>query len=188
MKLKRSFFTRPAPEVAKELLGKYIVRLYRGRKISGRIVETEAYCGPPDRGSHAFGGKVTPRNKIMYHRGGHVYIYFIYGMYWLFNITTGLHDHPEAVLIRAVELPKRAASGPGKFCQAFKLDKSFYGEDLTRSKKIWLEEGKAKAEARGRRPKEIIAQGPRIGIEYAGPYWAKKPWRFWINNNPYVSR
>ena len=118
----------------------------------------------------------------MYQPGGLVYIYLIYGMYWLFNITTGGHDHPEAILVRAVEpvqgLTGRAASGPGKFCKAFKLDKSFYGEDLTKSKRLWLEDNKEKIK---------IERGPRIGIDYAGPYWSKIPWRFWVKDNPYVS-
>ncbi|HVN67474.1 MAG TPA: DNA-3-methyladenine glycosylase [Candidatus Sulfotelmatobacter sp.] len=183
-KIGRDFYTRPALTVARDLLGKYVVRAYRGRKIIGKIVEVEAYYGPRDRGSHAFGGKKTDRNKIMYHQGGHVYIYLIYGMYWLFNITTGGHDHPEAVLIRAVEPVRgfsgRSASGPGKVCKAFKLGKSFYGEDLTRSKRIRLEDRD--------KVKVKIVSGPRIGIDYAGPYWSKVPWRFWVKDNKYVSK
>jgi len=182
-KLPRSFFTRPAPTVAKDLLGKNIVRVYRGKNIIGKIVEVEAYYGPADKGSHAFGGKISPRNQIMYHPGGFVYIYLIYGMYWLFNITTGSHDHPEAILIRAVEpvagIKGREGSGPGKFCRAFKLDKSFYGEDLTVSKQLWLENSPEKVK---------VKRGPRIGIDYAGPYWSKIPWRFWAADNPYVSQ
>ena len=182
-KLTRFFYTRSALTVAKEILGKYLVRVWRGRKIIGKIVEVEAYSGRADKGSHAFGGKVTARNKIMYRQGGHVYIYFIYGMYWLFNITTGKPDHPAAILVRAVEpvqgFSGREASGPGKFCKVFKLDKSFYGEDLTKSKKIWLEDNPEKIK---------VKKGPRIGIDYAGPYWAKIPWRFWAKDNNYISK
>lgn len=182
-KLDRTFFTRPAPTVAKDLLGKKIVRVYRGKKIIGKIVEVEAYYGPADKGSHAFGGKISPRNQIMYHSGGFVYIYLIYGMYWLFNITTGSQAHPEAILIRAVEpvegFKDRSASGPGKFCKVFKLNKSFYGEDLTRSKRLWLEDTGEKVK---------VKRGPRIGIDYAGPYWSKILWRFWEADNSYVSK
>jgi DNA-3-methyladenine glycosylase len=181
--LGRSFYTRPALTVARDILGKYIVRACRGRKIIGKIVEVEVYCGPADQGSHAFGGKITARNKIMFRQGGFVYVYLIYGMYWLFNITTGSHGYPAAILIRAVEpvlgLLNREASGPGKFCKAFKLDKSFYGEDLTKSKRLWLEDNPEKVR---------IKRGPRIGIDYAGRYWSNIPWRFWVADNRYVSK
>ena len=183
VKLKRTFYARPALTVAREILGKYIVRVWRGRKIVGRIVEVEVYYGTKDRGSHAFGGKITARNKIMFDQGGFVYIYLIYGIHWLFNIITGCRHHPEAILIRAVEPVRgfsgRQASGPGKFCKTLKLDKSFYGEDLTKSRRLWLEDNKEKFK---------IKRGARIGIDYAGPYWSKKPWRFWIKDDPSVSR
>lgn len=182
-RLGKDFYARSALVAAQKILGKFIVRRYRGRKIIGKIVEVEVYSGPADRGSHAFGGKVTRRNRVMYQRGGYVYIYLIYGMYWLFNITTGPSRHPEAILIRAVEpvqgLKDREGSGPGKFCKAFHLNKSFYGEDLITSKRIWLEDNHEKVK---------IKRGPRIGIDYAGRYWAKVPWRFWVEGNPYVSK
>ena len=182
-KLARSFFTRPALTVARDILGKYIVRVYRGQKIVGRIVEAEVYYSVKDRASHAFGGKVTERNKAEYLQGGHVYIYLVYGLHWQFNISTGHEGHPECLLVRAVEpvqgLKDREASGPGKFCRSFKLDKYFYGEDLTRSKRLWLEENKGKVK---------VKRGPRIGIDYAGPYWSRIPWRFYIKDNPYISK
>jgi len=182
-KLNMNFFARPALVVAKDILGKYIVRVYRGKKIIGKIVEVEVYYSAKDRASHAFGGKVTERNRAEYLVGGHVYIYLVYGMHWQFNISTGPEGHPECLLVRAVEpvqgFSDRAASGPGKFCKIFKLDKSFYGEDLTGSKKLWLEENPEKVK---------IKKGPRIGIDYAGPYWSRIPWRFWIKDNPYISR
>jgi len=179
--------------VAKDLLGKYLVRRSGHKKLVGKIVEVEAYIGPKDRASHAFGGKITKRNKAEYLEGGHIYIYLIYGMYWQLNITTGKASKPECVLIRALEPTnyefkritnkeiRNVANGPGKLCQWLKLDKSFYGEDLTKSKRIWLEQGK-KIQA-----KQVVA-GKRIGIDYAGPYWAAKKWRFYIKNNPCVSR
>lgn len=190
MKLKRSFFARSALIAAKDILGKQIVRVYRGRRIIGKIVEVEVYYSAKDRASHAFGGKVTKRNKAEYLQGGHVYIYLVYGMHWQFNISTGPAGHPECILIRAVEpiqgFSGREASGPGKFCKVFHLNKYFYGEDLTKSKRLWLEGERKKA--KGRRKKVMIAKGPRIGIDYAGKYWAKIPWRFWIKDNKFVSK
>jgi DNA-3-methyladenine glycosylase len=178
-KIPRSFFTRSALTVAKDILGKSIVRVYRGKKIAGKIVEVEVYYSVRDRASHAFGGKVTKRNQAEYLQGGHVYIYLVYGMHWQFNISTGPAGHPECLLIRAVEFKERAGSGPGKFCKAFKLNKSFYGEDLTTSKRLWLENSTEKVK---------VKRGPRIGIDYAGPYWSKIPWRFFVTDNPYVSK
>lgn len=182
MKLKRKFFIRPTLKVAKDLIGKYLVRKYRGKKIVGKIVETEAYIGPKDKASHAYKGKKTPRNRAEYLKGGHIYIYLVYGMYWQFNISTYKEGSPECVLIRAVEpivknqKTKNISNGPGKLCRYFKLDKSFYGEDLVNSKKIWLED-------RGEKIKSShIAKGPRIGIDYAGPYWSKIHWRFYLKN------
>lgn len=174
-RLSRSFYTQPTLKVAQQLLGKYIVRKIGSKKLVGKIIETEAYIGPKDRASHAYGGKVTPRNKAEYLVGGHIYIYLIYGMYWQLNITTSEEGKPECVLIRALEVPgedKNVASGPGKLCRYLKLDKSFYGEDLTRSRRIWVED-------RGEIIKPShIKRTPRIGIDYAGPYWSKKKWRF----------
>jgi DNA-3-methyladenine glycosylase len=185
MRLKRVFFTRPALNVAKEVLGKQIVRIFREQKIIGRIVEVEVYYSTKDRASHAYEGKVTKRNQAEYLRGGHVYIYLVYGLHWQFNISTGPAGHPECLLIRAVEpvqgFSGRAASGPGKFCKVFHLNKTFYGEDLVKSKRLWIEKTKAKAKTK-------VVSGPRIGIDYAGPYWSKIPWRFWIKDNKFISK
>lgn len=180
MKLKRDFYTRPTLLVAKELLGKYIVRKIGKKKLAGRIIETEAYIGPKDRASHAYGGRITPRNKAEYLIGGHIYIYLVYGMHWQLNISTAKAKKPECVLIRALdsgnpELSK-LTSGPGKLCRWLKLSKSFYGEDLTKSERIWLEDRGEKIQ-----PKEIIAHR-RVGIEYAGPFWANRKWRFLIKS------
>jgi len=193
--LGRSFFNRSTLTVAKDLLGKFIIRKYRGRKIAGIITETEAYIGPHDRASHSFGGKITKRNLAEYMDGGHIYIYLVYGMHWQFNISTRGKGIPECVLIRAAvpvsfkesrksaiqssqlyELDKNkgVADGPGKLCRYFKLDKSFYGEDVCASRRIWFEDRGIKI------PVKRIKKGPRIGIDYAGEIWAKKPWRFYI--------
>ncbi|OGZ32766.1 MAG: hypothetical protein A3H02_02180 [Candidatus Niyogibacteria bacterium RIFCSPLOWO2_12_FULL_41_13] len=194
MKLKRDFFLQSTLKVAKNLLGKYLVRKYRGGKIVGKIVETEAYVGPKDKASHAYGGKQTARNRAEFLKGGHIYIYLVYGMHWQFNISTYKEGKPECVLIRAVEpvvntkykiLNTRylnKANGPGKLCGYFKFDKSFYGEDTVKSSRIWLEDGGEKI-----KPSQI-AKGPRIGIDYAGPRWSKIHWRFWLKNSEFVSK
>lgn len=214
MRLHRAFFAQPSLTVAKKLLGKILVRKIGRRIIEGKIVETESYPGPYDRASHAFNYKKTPRNRAEYLVGGHVYIYLVYGMYWQLNISTGKAGYPECVLIRALEpitndqrlttndidshgrvriaevragrVRRRAirmlANGPGKLCRWLKLNKSFYSEDITASKRIWIE-------TRGKQiPRGSIACGPRIGIDYAGPKWARKPWRFFIKGNCSVSR
>ncbi len=128
-RLKRSFYTKPTLKVAKELLGKYLVRRIGKKKLEGKIIETEAYIGPKDRASHAFGNKLTPRNLAEYFIGGHIYIYLVYGMHWQLNISTYKEGKPECVLIRALDLG-RLADGPGKVCRYLKLDKSFYGEKV----------------------------------------------------------
>lgn len=172
-RLKRSFYTQETLKVARELLGKYIVRKVGRKTVEGKIIETEAYIGPRDRASHAFGGKITKRNKAEYLIGGHIYIYLVYGMYWQLNISTHLAGKPECVLIRALDKGKMT-DGPGKVCRYLKLNKSFYGEDLTRSRRIWLEDRGVKI-----RPADILATA-RIGIDYAGPYWSKRKWRFML--------
>lgn len=172
-KLKRIFYVRLTLTVAKELLGKYIVRKIGRKKLEGKIIETEAYIGPQDKASHAYRGKITPRNKAEYLVGGHIYIYLVYGIYWQLNISTAEEGKPECVLIRALE---RVADGPGKVCRYLKLDKSFYGEDLTKSKRIWLEDRGEKIS-----PSKILRTA-RIGIDYAGPYWSRRKWRFVLMN------
>jgi len=172
-RLGRGFYIKPTLVVSKELLGKHIVRKWRGKKIMGRIMETEAYIGPNDKASHAYLGKRTKRNEAEYLVGGHIYIYLVYGMYWQMNIVTAGQGEPECVLIRALDLG-RMADGPGKVCRYLKLDKSFYGEDLVKSKRIWIEDDGQKV-----LPSQILAT-KRIGIDYAGKYWGQRKWRFVI--------
>jgi len=193
-RLKRNFYTQAALKLAKNLLGKYIIRRYRNRLIKGRIVETEAYIGPKDKASHSYLGRKTKRNRAEYLAGGHIYIYLVYGMHWQLNISAGKEGSPECVLIRALEptdsgkqnlslsRPQEAPNGPGKLCRYLKLNKSFYGEDLTKSERIWLQSSGKKVAASN------IVAARRIGIDYAGPYWANKKWRFYIKNSPFVSR
>lgn len=184
-KLPRKFYCQPTLKTAKELLGRYLVRKIGWKKLVGKIVETEAYIGPKDKASHAYAGKITPRNQAEYLIGGHIYIYLVYGMYWQMNISTAVAGKPECVLIRALEpIPENSslglANGPGKLCRWLNLDKSFYGEDLTKSKRIWLENGEKVL------PRQIKA-AKRIGIDYAGSYWAAKKWRFYLKGNKFVS-
>jgi len=196
MKLPREFYTRSnVLEVARDLLGKKLVVPNRaGTRVAGIIVETEAYRGPEDRASHAYGGRRTNRTETMYARGGTAYVYFVYGMYNQFNVVTNVEDIPHAILVRAIEpvegldiIRRRRAgrseyeltSGPGRLCIALGIDRRLDKADL-RGERVWLEEGVSIS------PRQI-ARGPRIGIDYAEK-WITKPWRFWVKDNPFVSR
>jgi len=186
-RLGRQFYTRDTLQVAKDLLGK---KLVKGDK-AGFIVETEAYIGPQDKAAHFYQGKKTERNKVAFKQGGFVYIYLCYGVHWMLNITTD-KEKPECVLIRALEpLDEKAkiekeASGPGKLTDWIGLNKDFYGEDLVESERLWLEKGKPACRQAGQIKKDRIVSGPRIGIDYAEE-WAEKPWRFYIKDNEFVS-
>jgi DNA-3-methyladenine glycosylase len=196
-KLPRSFYARgDALEVARSLLGKrLVVPAPTGERVSGRVVEVEAYVGVEDRASHAYGGRRTARNESMYAEGGAAYVYFIYGMHHQFNVVTGPAGFPAAVLVRAVEpeeglewmrrrRPARAdrelTSGPGKLCRALGIDLGYNGEDLE-GPRIWLEDAGARLSPRD------ISSGPRVGVDYAGED-ALRPWRLWIKDSPFVSR
>lgn len=195
-KLPRDFYTRSnVLAVARELMGKLlVVPAQNGRRVSGIIVEAEAYRGPQDRAAHSYGGRRTNRTEAMYGIGGTVYVFFVYGMYYQFNVVTNASEVPHAVLIRAVE-PREGieimrqrrhgqpdhnlTNGPGKLCIALGIDRSLDKADLL-GNKVWLEEGENISRSK-------IVSGPRIGIEYAEE-WIEKPWRFWIKDNSWVSR
>lgn len=196
MKLPREFYTRPdVLEVARELLGKkLVVPVKNGSRVSGIIVETEAYRGPEDRASHAWNGRRTQRTETMYGVGGMAYVYFVYGMYNQFNVVTNIEGIPHAVLVRALEPSEglevmrrrrrgrsehELTSGPGRLCLAMGIDRQLDKADLL-SDRVWIEEGISIS------PRQI-ARGPRIGIDYAEK-WITKPWRFWVRDNPFVSR
>ena len=196
-KLPRGFYTRAnVLTVARQLLGRLlVVPAQDGTRVSGIIVETEAYLGPQDRASHAYGGRRTNRTETMYQIGGTAYVYFVYGMYYQFNVVTNVNEIPHAVLVRALEpaegielMRKRRpgqsdhhlTNGPGKLCIALGIDRELDRVDLL-GDRAWIEEGGRRA------PSSAIAFGPRIGVDYAGE-WTEKPWRFWVRNNPYVSR
>jgi DNA-3-methyladenine glycosylase len=195
-KLPREFYTRPnVLTVARELLGKLlVVPAAKGRRVSGMIVEVEAYRGPEDRASHAYGGRRTRRTETMYGRGGVAYVYFVYGMYHQFNVVSGVADVPHAILVRAlqpvegIELMRERrqqhpdhnlTNGPGKLCIALGIDRALDNADLL-GDRVWLEDYETVSPRR-------IAKGPRIGIDYAEE-WIDNPWRFWINENSSVSR
>jgi DNA-3-methyladenine glycosylase len=160
--LPQTFFNRDATTVAKELIGCYLVTP-RGRFM---ITETEAYDGCEDLACHASKGR-TPRTEVMYGEGGHIYTYLIYGMYWMLNIITGPKDYPAGVLIRGIE----GVNGPGRVTMKLGIDKSFYGKKLGKETGLWIEEGE-------KIPDNRIEATARIGVDYAGPIWAKKEWRF----------
>lgn len=182
----RNFFERPTLLVAENLLGKILVRKWRGKEIRAVITETEAYCGFDDKASHVSRG-ITPRNKIMFGSAGFAYIYLIYGMHYCLNIVTEREGYPAAILIRGAVLldsklghPTSKFDGPGKLTKALRIDKSLNGEDIITSQKLWIEN----SHCGNHIPVfgnviPIVERGPRIGINYAGE-WAKKPWRFWI--------
>ena len=164
-RISSDFFQREVLEVAPELIGKTLVRKFGDNTIKKfAITEVEAYRGRDDIACHAYKGK-TRRTEVMFREGGLVYVYLIYGMYWLLNIVTGIENDASAVLIRGIE----NISGPGRVGKKLLLDKSFYGENLYTSKRIWIEHSNNK-------PKYIST--PRIGIDYAGEPWLSAPWRF----------
>lgn len=166
-RFQRDFFTRDVLEVAPDLLGKLLVRKLDNGEIKKFIItEVEAYRGQEDLACHASKGR-TPRTEIMYHDGGYIYVYLIYGMYWMLNFVTGEKDIPQAVLIRGID----GFDGPGKLTKNLFIDKSFYGKDLTSSKELWIENGVDPIDLK-------INTTPRIGIDYAGEIYKNKPWRF----------
>jgi len=168
--LDKSFFLRDVLDVAPDLIGKILVRKFENGEIKRyKIIETEAYSGEEDLACHASKGRTT-RTDVMYHQGGKVYVYLIYGMYWMLNLVTGEPGHPCAVLIRGLE----GFSGPGRVGRELLLDKTFYGEDIETSSRIWIEREGSKPE---------IEISTRIGVEYAGAEWALKPWRFLSKGN-----
>ncbi len=194
-KLPRSFYLRPTLTIAKDVLGKLIIRKLRGKLLIGKIIEVEAYLGEKDPASHAFRGK-TKRNEVMFREGGHLYVYFTYGMHFCANIVTEEEGIGHAVLLRAVEPieginiimnnrkmeqwrngeMKQLSNGPAKFCQAFDIARKQNGTDLL-GDEIFLAEGEPI-------PKSQIGISTRIGIRNA----TEKKWRFYVKGNLFVSR
>lgn len=166
-RLQKNFYVRDVLDVAPDMIGKnMVVRLPDMTYHNFIVSEVEAYRGSEDKACHACRGR-TSRTEIMYHEGGKLYVYLIYGVYWMLNIVTGKEDDPQAVLIRGVE----KHTGPGKITRVIGIDKTYYGEDLCTSDRIWFEDI-------GFKP--VFKTGPRIGIDYAGEYWKTKNWRYYI--------
>lgn len=203
MKLSHNFYSKDALTLSKDLLGKVLVRKVDGQVLKGKIVETEAYIGAIDKASHAYGGRRTERIEPLYGKGGISYVYFIYGMYFCFNVIAGLKDVAEGVLIRAIEpiegidymsqirtnkkpseltraQLKNISNGPSKLCMAMKITKANNWEDLVESEELYIEDAPEISE-------DNIVESKRIGIDYAEE--AKDfLWRFYIKDNPWVSK
>lgn len=194
--LGQEFFARPTLTVARGLLGQQLVRQLDGQRLSGLIVETEAYIGQDDSACHASKGR-TRRTEVMFGPPGRTYVYLVYGMHHLLNLVTEQAGFPAAVLIRALEPlegvdmmqarrpranPLRnLTNGPGKLTQALGLDADLHNWDVTQGQTLWLESGHSLSD-------EAVATGPRIGIGYADPQDQAAPWRFWIRGNRFVSK
>lgn len=170
MILDKSYFARPATELAQDLLGKFLCVRCGGEVIRACITETECYFGEEDTACHAHKGR-TPRTDTLYQKGGITYIYLCYGIHSLLNIVTGPEGHPEAVLIRGVE----GASGPGRVTKLLGLTVSQNRTPLCPKCDIWVEDD-------GTPPPEFTAT-PRIGIDYAVPEDRDRLWRFLVKNN-----
>jgi len=195
LKLGLEFYQRDGVNVAYDLLGKLLIRELEGQKIITKIVETEAYIGPEDKGCHAYQNKRTKRTEVMFGRAGYAYVYLIYGMYNCLNIVTAKKGKPEAVLIRAVELiegldiireyrdikskkVEELTNGPGKLCQALAIDRDLNGYDMVNGGKLYILDSDEKVE---------VVTDKRINIDYAEEY-RDKLWRFYIKDNSFVSR
>jgi DNA-3-methyladenine glycosylase len=196
MRLTHSFFAGPTRQLAQALLGCRLVRRWNGQRISGLIVEAEAYLGETDLACHARVGR-TARNAMMYGRPGLAYVYFTYGMHWMLNVVSEAEDFPAAVLIRALEpqegidvmlelrpvpRPLELCRGPAKLTQALRIDQALNGVDLcSRRGDLWIEAGVPV-------PARSIMRGPRVGLFTTPEPWKSKPWRYWVKGNPFVSR
>jgi DNA-3-methyladenine glycosylase len=166
--LPRIYFNRPTVQVARSLIGKFLVRSIDGRMLAGKVVEVEAYVGPQDKACHASKGR-TQRTDVMFGPGGVAYVYLIYGMYHCLNVVT--EQFPSAVLIRAIEIDGELIDGPGRLCRALQIDRRLNRVDLTTGESLWFED-RGVLVKRG-----DVGVHPRVGVDYAGA-WAKKPWRF----------
>lgn len=212
-RLSRSWFERASIDLAPALLGCTLVRITdSGERLSGRIVETEAYAGPTDQAAHTRNGHRSARNEVMWGAAGHCYVYFTYGMHHCMNVVCGGVDIPEAVLIRALEpvdgietmfanragtaggpkggtkprkkplIEKDLCSGPARFCQAMDIKMPMNGVDMTTSDRLWIEAAGSPIDT------DQIINKPRIGIDSSGPEWAGKPWRWYDGESAHVSR
>jgi DNA-3-methyladenine glycosylase len=183
-------------QLAIALLGKQLFTLVDGELTGGTIVETEAYKGIIDKASHAYGGRLTNRTKVMYEAGGLSYVYLCYGIHHLFNVVTAGTNTPHAVLIRGLEpltgldimlrrrkmvaLKPNLTAGPGALSKALAIDKALNGKELW-GDNIWIEDNGIRY-----KPEEIAAVS-RVGVAYAADH-ALLPWRYYVKGNKFVSR
>lgn len=189
----KSFFRKSARHVAKNILGDHLVLKNKNHLLVGKIVEAEAYFGVEDDASHSFGGKVTLRNKIMYGQPGLIYVYFIYGMHWCFNVVASRQGDPQAVLVRGLEPVegikimqkrrktkdiKKLTSGPCRWTQSFGINGEFSGKSIL-SEEIFISRNKYK--------KFSIVETKRVGIDYATKT-KNLPLRFYIKGNSFISK
>ena len=182
--LPREFYERPTLKVAKELLGKVLVRKTTNSTIFTKIVDVEAYVGPKDKACHASKGR-TKRTEVLFGQAGFTYVYLIYGMYHLLNIVTEREGYPAAILIRGLEPVEKDDSptgqtridGPGRVGRFLELDRTHNGLDTTQGTTIWVEDHGL---AISRKQTQAL---PRIGVDYAGE-WATKLWRFYLPAPP----
>lgn len=174
--LEASFFARPAPVVARELLGKNLLRRTQDRTEAFTITETEAYEGSGDLASHASKGR-TARSTVMFGPPGHFYVYLIYGLHHMLNVVTQIEGVPSAVLIRGLsQLP-----GPGRLTRALAITKALNAQPALEASGLWFEDrGLIVADSQ-------VLITPRIGVDYAGPHWAAMPWRF-VLAKPYLEK
>jgi DNA-3-methyladenine glycosylase len=180
-KLPRDFYDRDTIVVAQELLGKHLVHVVDGVARVGRIVETEAYLGPHDLAAHSAKG-LTDRTRVMFGPPGHAYVYLIYGMHWCMNVVTQAEGTASAVLLRALEPVRNLegrTQGPALLCKALGIDKRHNGHDFL-SDDLYIA-------APAREPPIRIVKRPRIGVDYAG-HWARRLLRFYVKDNPFVSK
>ena len=171
--IKSDFFDRSSVLVAKELLGKYLVRRIGDNKIISKIMETEAYEGLDDKASHASRGQ-TLRNKPMFEESATIYVYFTYGMHWMLNIVCGKKGHPAAVLIRGLE----DCIGPGRLTKKLLINKTLNGKTLGKKSGLWIEEHDTNTRIKTNDTNKKIIKTARIGVNYAGSTWSKKLYRF----------
>jgi DNA-3-methyladenine glycosylase len=180
--LSRAFYERTALRVARDLLGKVLVHDGRTGRRAARIVETEAYIGEHDLACHAAKGR-TARTEVLFGPAGHAYVYFVYGMHFLFNVVTGREGVAAAVLVRGVEPlqgvpPGVRTDGPARLTRALRIGPAENGADLTTSA-LAIHDGPPL-------PRGRVRRGPRVGVDYAGA-WAERPFRFWVDGSPGVS-
>lgn len=192
--LSREFFARDTQLVARELLGKLLVRRWRGSELVGRITEVESYVGPDDLACHASKG-CTPRTQVMFGPAGFAYVYLVYGMHELFNVVTEAEGFPAAVLVRSLEPVSGIAAmerargtnklqqlttGPGRLTQAMRITRKLNRTDCCTGETLFVADDGTTIED------TQVQTGPRIGVDYAGE-WAARPWRYYLRDSQFVS-